>query len=40
MGQKAGVEHAIHSLRAAFNNKDAEAILLIDKKRWSQLILP
>ena len=30
LGQKCGIEHAIHSLRDQFENKNVEAILLID----------
>ena len=43
MGQKRGIEYAIHSLRAAFKNTDSEAILLIDPRTLlivSTVILP
>ena len=30
LGQKSGIEHAIHALREAFSSSDSEALLLID----------
>ena len=32
LGQKSGIEHAIHSLREKFEHDDSEAMLLIDAK--------
>ena len=32
LGQKSGIEHAIHSLRENFEHDDSEAMLLIDAK--------